>query len=390
VKILMISDVYFPRINGVSTSIRTFRESLARLGHVSWLIAPRYGPEDAAAPDIVRIPSRYLFLDPEDRVLRIREIRALERRLALHRFDLVHIQTPFIAHRAGVWLARRLRVPVVESYHTYFEEYLSHYVPFLPAALGRSAARRFTRRQCNRVDAVVVPSVAMQAVLRGYGVSVPATVIPTGIEPGEFRRSSGRRFRERHGIGHDRPVLVYVGRVAYEKNIGFLLEVLCAVREQIDDALLVIAGEGPARGALRARSRRLGIEQSIRFTDYLPRGEALWDCFCAGDVFVFASCTETQGLVLLEAMALGVPVVSTAVMGTRDIVAPGRGAIVAEPGTEDFARKVVMLLRDQALRTRLGEEAQDYVKQWSATRAASRMAAFYREVVAESAPAGGA
>jgi glycosyltransferase involved in cell wall biosynthesis len=158
-RVLMISDVYFPRINGVSTSIQTFRRDLAALGQQVDLLAPAYPARaDADQEDILRIPSRYLFFDPEDRMMSARAIRKKIPELRRRRYDLVHIQTPFVAHYLGLRIARELGVPVVETYHTYFEEYLYHYLPWLPASWLRGAARRFTRSQCNQVDAVVVPS----------------------------------------------------------------------------------------------------------------------------------------------------------------------------------------------------------------------------------------
>lgn len=380
--ILMLSDVYFPRVNGVSTSIATFRRSLTALGHTAVLIAPDYAvPADDDA-GIVRIASRYLLLDPEDRILKAGEILALENQLKSRQFDLLHIQTPFIAHHVGVKLAQRLGIPAVETYHTYFEEYLYHYVPFLPKPLLKLMARTLTRRQCNKMDAVVVPSRAMHEVLQGYGVRVPVSVIPTGIEPGDLPPGSRDRFCSSHGIDPSRPMLVHIGRVAHEKNIAFLLEVLHEVRRTVPDVLLVIAGEGPALASLRRKAFKLQLERNIRFLGYLKRGPALSDCYCAGDVFIFASATETQGLVLLEAMTLGVPVVSTAVMGTRDILEAGKGALVAAETVTDFSDKLLRLLGDSHLRERLGREAREYAAQWLAEVMARRLVAFYGQVIA--------
>jgi 1,2-diacylglycerol 3-alpha-glucosyltransferase len=385
--ILMISDVYFPRVNGVSTSIATFRRSLLESGHQVCLIVPDYLCDTGDDPDIIRIPSRYLALDPEDRMLKSGAILALEAELRAREFDLVHIQTPFIAHRVGISLAMRLGLPVVETYHTYFEEYLYHYVPFLPRSLMKAAARHFTRAQCNRLDAVIVPSTAMQGVLKGYGVKVPVSIIPTGLELAQFAGGSGARFRKANRIAAGRPVLVFVGRVAHEKNIGFLLDVLLHLRPAYPDILLLIAGEGPARRSLQARVSRTGLQDNVHFVDYLPRGAPLWDCFCAGDIFVFASPTETQGLVLLEAMALGVPVVSTAVMGTRDILLPGRGCRVGAEDPRAFAEQVTVLLQQPAQRRQLASEARDYVNGWSASEMAARLVMFYAQVLGHSIPA---
>ena len=376
----MLSDVYFPRVNGVSTSIHTFRNQLAQLGHESWLIAPAYGSDSSDEPGIFRVPSQRVLFDPEDRRMQLRSILQYLPQLHRGQFDLIHIQTPFVAHYAGVLLSRRLGLPRVETYHTLFEEYLYHYVPFVPKSWMRALARRFSRNQCNNLDAVVVPSGAVLEVLRTYGVNVPIEIIPTGIELTQLAGGDGAAFRARLGIATGRPTLVHVGRVAFEKNIDFLLRVLVSVRRRVPDVLLVIAGEGPAGKHLRRLAVRLGIEESVVFVGYQDRKQALLDCYRAGDVFVFASHTETQGLVLLEAMALGVPVVAPAIMGTKDIVGPGKGALVSSLDEGEFTSKVVTLLTDQVLREKLGLEARDFARKWDARRMAERMAEFYASV----------
>jgi glycosyltransferase involved in cell wall biosynthesis len=220
----------------------------------------------------------------------------------------------------------------------------------------------------------------MREVLENYGVHRPVSIIPTGLEPQSYQTYSRKRFREQHGIPPDRPVMVHVGRVAHEKNISFLLRVLDRVRGMIPDVLLVIAGEGPARKPLRREVSDMKLIDNTLFIDYLPRGPSLWECYCGGDVFVFASTTETQGLVLLEAMALGVPVVSTAVLGTRDILAAGRGALVADGTLEDFSEKVCTVLGGPALRQRLAQEARAYAREWSADKMATQLVGFYQAI----------
>jgi 1,2-diacylglycerol 3-alpha-glucosyltransferase len=380
-KILMMSDVYFPRVNGVSTSIQTFRRELARLGHQVVLVAPRYAGEDELREEVLRVPSRRVVLDPEDRMMRVGALRSLASVLSDSRFDLVHVQTPFVAHYQGLALARHLDLPCVATYHTFFEEYLHHYVPLLPRWLMQAAARRFSRRQCNALDALVVPSAAMEEVLERYGVRRPICVIPTGIDIDAFRGGDGASFRRAHRIPADRPMALYVGRVAFEKNIEFLLHVVRAVRSALPDVLLVVAGEGPAQRSLQRIVDRLGLGEHVRFVGYLSRRHALPDCYRAADVFAFASQTETQGLVLLEAMALGVPVVATAAMGTRDLLGDGRGVLVARPEVADFADKLRRLLTDAALRARLAAEGEACARQWSSAAMASRLVTFYEGVL---------
>jgi 1,2-diacylglycerol 3-alpha-glucosyltransferase len=311
--ILMVSDVYFPRINGVSTSIQTFRAELERLGIRVTVVAPSYPAADIAADgptDTIRIPSRAVPLDPEDRLMRWQALADLDRRLAGVDIDLVHVQTPFAAHYAGLRLARSRGIPCIATYHTHFEEYLFHYIRFLPKAALRAAARALAQHQCNALDTVVVPSQPMASTLRDYGVDAPLRVIPTGLPESQFIPGNGIRFRQAWGIGLERQVALFVGRAAFEKNIGFLLEMIDRARRQRPRVMLVVAGEGPALPALRRQAEALRLEDHVRFVGYLPRDGGLRDCYAAADVFTFASQTETQGLVLLEAMAIGLPVLA--------------------------------------------------------------------------------
>jgi len=383
-RILMISDVYFPRINGVSTSIQTFRRGLHAAGHETILIAPEYpGAAPDIEPDILRVPSRGVPRDPEDRAMKLGAIRALRPQLEKLEPDLVHIQTPFIAHYQGTALARALRVPVIETYHTYFEEYLHHYVPLMPRAVMRFMARRFTVSQCNVLDALVVPSRAMEQALLDYGVQCPMHIIPTGMEMDRFASGDGQRFRAQLGIAPGQPVLVHVGRIAHEKNIEFLFRMFEIVVRSKPGAVFVVAGEGPALTSCKAYVRTLGLAQQVRFVGYLSRERELLDCYRAGDLFVFSSKTETQGLVLLESLALGVPVVSTAHMGTADIVNPQRGAHVAPDDEAEFANTVVRLLDDAPRRAAMSAEARAYAATWSATAMADRLAGLYSAVLGQ-------
>jgi 1,2-diacylglycerol 3-alpha-glucosyltransferase len=383
-RILMISDVYFPRINGVSTSIQTFRRGLHAAGHETFLIAPEYpGAARDTEPNILRVPSRGVPRDPEDRAMKLGALRALRPQLQRLEPDLVHIETPFIAHYRGTALARALRVPVIETYHTYFEEYLHHYVPLMPRAVMRLVARRFTVAQCNVLDALVVPSRAMEQALLDYGVQCPMHIIPTGMEMDRFAGGDGQRFRAQLGIAPGQPVLVHVGRIAHEKNIDFLFRMFAIVVRAKPGAVFVVAGEGPALASCKAYVRSLGLAQQVRFVGYLSRERELLDCYRAGDLFVFSSKTETQGLVLLEAMALGVPVVSTAHMGTADILNPQRGAHIAADDENEFATIVVRLLEDAPRRAVMSIEARAYAATWSATAMADRLAGLYSAVVDE-------
>ncbi len=390
--VLMLTDVFHPRINGVATSIETFCPALSAHGVRVTLVAPEYpgsdpaadAPTDALPADIIRLPSRPVPLDPEDRLMRWKPLAELDRRLAGADFrdiDLVHVQTPFAAHYAGLRLARRRGIPCIATYHTHFEEYLFHYIRFLPKAALRFAARTLARQQCNALDAVVVPSPAMAQTLDNYGIRRPLHVIPTGMPESQFVRGDGKRFRQQWGIAASRKLALFVGRAAYEKNIGFLLQMTALAIRVEPQLMLIVAGEGPALPALRRQAADLRIEDHIRFVGYLPRATGLRDCYAAADVFTFASQTETQGLVLLEAMAVGLPVLAIPALGVAGIVSPRRGAVAAADTVEAFAEQLLSLFERPAKLAAMSRDAIAFAREWDADAQGSRLAALYRSLL---------
>lgn len=381
--VLKLSDVYSPRINGVSTSIQTFRRDLARQGVRVTVVAPNYPGADSEGDmvaDIVRLPSRAVPLDPEDRLMQWSFLAQLDHLLAGAEFDLVHVHTPFAAHYAGLRLARSRGIPCIATYHTHFEEYLSHYIRFLPRAALRSTARWLARQQCNALDAIVVPSQPMAATLCGYGVNTPLHVIPTGLPESQFRRGEGKRFRQNWGIAPHHKLALFVGRAAFEKNIGFLLEMMAWACQQRPELMLVIAGEGPALPALQRQARALRLDENVRFVGYLPREGGLRDCYAAADVFTFASLTETQGLVLLEALAVGLPVLAIPALGAAEIIAPKRGAVAAAGTPDAFAAQLVALIDRPATLAAMAREGIAFAREWDAATQGARLAALYREL----------
>jgi glycosyltransferase involved in cell wall biosynthesis len=380
-KILYISDVYFPRVNGVSTSIRTFVKQMQSLGHEVHLIAPEYAASTEDEAWIRRIPARSIYFDPEDKLMKWGAVMQRLPGLRRENYDLIHVHTPFVAHYLGLRLARELNVPCVETYHTFFEDYLHHYLPWIPKLVARGLARAISKRQCNAVDAIVAPSTPMLSVLRAYGVKAAAEVIPTGLQEHSFKDADGKAFRLKYGIPLERPMLLFVGRVAFEKNISFLLEMTKVLIKQHPDALLVVAGQGPAEKSLHKLAADLGLDNNIKFIGYLDRNTELNACYQAADIFVFSSKSETQGLVLLEAMAQGTPVVAIAELGTASILVEGKGALIAPDNIERFADKVHYLLKYPEDRYELGKAALKYATEnWTAKLQAERMLHFYHHV----------
>lgn len=362
-------------------------------GHEVFLVAPEY-PYGADIPPsdddkyVIRVPSFPVPGDHEDRIMYSTQITALLQKALRHlnTFDLVYIYTVGVAHFEGVKTARSLRVPTIMTWHTHFEEYLPHYVNIMPGDLTRFLTKKATTVQCNGVDVLVAPSNVMRLELKQrYAVTSPVYVVPTGIDTQHFARGRGNglRFRQKFAIKSDRPVLLFAGRVAFEKNIGFLIRMLAEVVKQVPDILLVIAGDGQAHPFHLKQAQSLGLAGNVLFVGVLNHDDELLDCYCGSDVFVFASRTETQGLVILEAMAMGLPVVSTAQLGTIDTLGHGYSVIVEE-NEKEFASQTVQLLRDESRRQAMAKAGAENVRaNWTVSQTTQQLLRVCEKVVSQ-------
>jgi len=382
VKILFISDVYFPRVNGVSTSIRIFKKQLVKLGHQVHLIAPDYCEETQKKEDwITRVPSRKIYFDPEDRLMKFFKAKKLVSWIKEEKFDLIHIHTPFIAHYLGIKISKELSIPCVETYHTFFEDYLHHYLPIIPEYFSRRYAKWISKRQCNSVDGIISPSKPMLNILREYQIDTLAEVIPTGLENKYLVQHSGHAFRIANNIPLRQKVLLFVGRIAHEKNILFLLHMHKILLQKHPNTLLLITGEGPAEADIKKEIKKLEIDNNVKMIGYLDQINELPACYASADVFVFSSKSETQGIVLLEAMAQGTPVVGIAELGAASILFEGEGALIAKDDTQHFSERVNEILSDREIHRKLSEKAIAYVKRkWTASEQANKLSNFYKVV----------
>jgi glycosyltransferase involved in cell wall biosynthesis len=375
----LFTNNYLPMLGGVSTAVQTLRDSLRALGHQPVVVAPRAAGM-TEEPDVLRVPavpaptypafSLPLLLGPG----LVRQIGALE-------LDVFHVQHPFLLGVTARRLARSLGRPVVFTYHTLYDKY-AHYVP-LPRPLVAARAVAWSTRFANTVDAVVAPSLGLAARLRAQGVRRPIEVVPTGVDLESFRPGDRAAARAALGLAADIPLLLYVGRLDREKNLALLLEAFERVAAGHPTVELVLVGRGTWESALRRQAARLPSGSRVRFAGGVPH-EAVVRYYQAADLFVFASTTETQGLAVLEAMAVGLPVVAVRASGVEDAVVDGvSGLLVAEdPGL--CADAVLEVLNDPGLAAKLAAGGREAALTVAATALAGRLVALYRRLLSGS------
>jgi 1,2-diacylglycerol 3-alpha-glucosyltransferase len=326
------TECYRPIVNGVVASIDALRAGLCAHGVEVTTIAPHFPRFVDDARDVVRVPSLPLPTQTAYRLC-VPYLNADDRR-RVRGIDIVHAHSPFVTGWMGASYARRRNIPLVFTYHTRLDAY-AHYAPFDRATTERAMVE-LTRRYANAADAVVVPTNAMESRLRELGVHAPIAVVPSAIEVERF--AAGRRsalVRARLGVDGNAPLALAVSRLGLEKNLELALDALAYFAE----LHLAIVGEGPHRQILEERAERLGVAGRVRFIGSLPR-ERLPDVYASADAFVFASTTDTQGLVLAEALAAGLPVVAAESDASRDVLT-GAGRVVPPD-----ARAVAAALRE--------------------------------------------
>jgi glycosyltransferase involved in cell wall biosynthesis len=315
------TECYHPIVNGVVASIDTLRSGFEAAGISVTTVAPRFPHFADAGPDIVRIPSLPLPTGTAYRLC-VPYLRNIDRS-RVRKITIVHTHSPFVTGWMGANHARRRGIPLVFTYHTRIEAY-AHYVPFERRTM-EAAALTLTRSYANSADAVIVPTLAMESRLREIGVRSRIAVVPSSIDVGRF--AAGCRspaIRALLGVEDDAPLALVVSRLAREKNLELAIDALA--QSKVARTRLAIVGDGPHRAALEAHVRRTGLERRIRFVGALPSA-ALPDVYASGDTFVFPSTTETQGLVLAEALAAGLRVVAIDTPASRDVLG-GLGSLV--------------------------------------------------------------
>jgi len=349
VRIAHFTNNYLPFCGGVTISVETLRAGLEARGHEVWVFGPRLPGQWAGSPRIVRYPSIPAATHPEF-ALAIPYSRRIARLVERLDFHIFHAHHPFLLGPVAHRLARSKGRPIVFTYHTRYEKY-AHYVP-LTRSLVEAAAIRLSTRFAGRADTVIAPSAVLRDELRTRGVRTPIAVVPTGIDLERFHPGHRTSARRSLGLAENQRVLLYVGRLDREKSVDRIVVAFERIAATLSDSRLILIGHGTESARLRRLVRTQSLEERVEFWG-VRNHDRLAECYRAADLFLFASETETQGLVLAEAAACGLPAVAVSAPGCDEVVHDGQSGLLTKSDPDALADAAIGLLLDDARRRRM-------------------------------------
>ena len=368
--IVMLTNTYLPHVGGVARSVDAFARHYRRLGHQVLIVAPVFEDQPENEDDVIRIPAIQHFNGSDFSVV-LPVSGLLTDRLDDFSPDIVHAHHPFLLGMTALRIARYRELPLVFTHHTLYEQY-THYVPGDSPALKRFVIELATH-YANLADQVFAPSESIADLIRRRGVTAPLAVVPTGVEIDQFAEGNGRELRKRFGIADGDLVIGHLGRLAPEKNLAFLGDAIARFLRSNERASFLVVGDGPSAAEIRSFFERAGLSDRLHMTGNL-NGQALIDAYHAMDIFAFTSKSETQGMVLTEAMAAELPVVALDASGAREVVQNEKnGRLLPNEDVDAFADALSwiatrMTAEGKALRREIRKTAEVYSMATSATR----------------------
>ncbi len=383
-KIGIFTDSFRPYTSGVVRSIELFSREFTNRGHEVFIFGPDYPllrpPKEEGVFRFVSVPAPTM----PDFAIPIPISANLGKTIRHIGLDIIHSHSPFFLGSMGARAARRYKLPLIFTFHTLYDQYV-HYFPFAHQT-SKHIMKRLSRNFCNRCNRVIVPSQLVVNYLQRIGVKTPIVKIPTGVDLDEFNDLNPKWLEENYGIKPEEKALLFVGRLGQEKNVTFLIKAFHTVLLNHPECRLVLVGKGPQESYLRKFCRELGIENKVIFTGVLPRHKII-HCYASADLFVFPSVTETQGLVIGEAKATGLPVVAIRAFGPAEMVAHGEDGLLTDPTLPSFTSAILELLEDRELYKKMSYQAYNNASLISSSYCADKMLEVYQELLEQKAHA---
>ena len=377
----MMTNTYKPHVGGVARSVSRFTDEYRKAGHNVLVVAPTYEGATESTEDVIRIPAIQNFNGSDFSVI-LPIPKFLNVRLQKFKPDIVHAHHPFLIGSTAVRAAGKYEIPLVFTHHTMYERY-THYVPADSPQMKKFAVELATgyANMCNRV---IAPSESIAGVLKKRGVETPIESIPTGVYVDEFREGDGKSFRKKLGIPEQALVIGHLGRLAPEKNLPFLSRAVAGICEKKKDVHFLVIGEGSSKNDIREMFRKKNIENRLHLAGKL-KGRELVDGYHAMDFFAFASTSETQGMVLTEAMAAGLPVIALDAPGAREVVKDDiNGKLIMNEDRREFMQGLEwMASKLKSDGNEMSREAGKTSEEFSMRKCAGRCLQLYKDAIKE-------
>jgi 1,2-diacylglycerol 3-alpha-glucosyltransferase len=378
--IAYFTNFYLPVVNGVVRSVQSFREALSAMGHNVFVFAQEDNYEDTE-PFIFRYPSLHLPLGV-DIPTALPVSSFVDQLIPKLKLDVIHTHHPVLLGQTAATKARDYNLPLVFTFHTQYHEY-THYIPFPQEQVQeflKSRVINWMREFMRKCQHIIVPSESMRSVLiNDYGLVDKFTVIPTGIDITPYKKANGAAIRAQWNWNDDK-IIISAGRLAEEKNWVTLLQAFAIAQKTQPNIRLVLLGDGPQSQALHQLAGELEITDRVTFVGQVPFGD-IPNYLKAADLFAFASITETQGLVTLEAMAAGLPVVAVDASGTRDILEHGKQGFLTQNDANDLANGIINLVENSSVLGNFRTAALRTSRSYDNTRLARKMLKVYEQAI---------
>lgn len=378
-KIGFFTNTYYPICYGSVISIESFRKNLEKLGHQVYVFAPKHGDYKDKNKKVFRYPS-FVFKYKIDYPISIPISSFINKKIEELKLDIIHVHQPFSLGREGMKFAKKLKIPVVFTYHAKYEDYV-HYVPFLPESLLAELVKKEAVNFANKCDLTITPSQGIRKVVEKRGVDKEKIkVLPTGIDWKSFQKGQGAKIRKKYGIKKDELLCMNIGRVNEEKNLILLLKAFRRVAKKNSKAKLIFIGEGFLKNDLKKMSQEWGIEDKVIFTGFLEY-QKVKDYWQAVDIYLQTSKSETQGITILEAMAVGLPIVAVKATGTEDFIIDQKNGLLTKNEIKDFSEKINFLIKNPKLRKKIASQAKKDSKKFEEINQARKLEEVYLELV---------
>jgi len=400
VNIAFFTNNYLPNVYGVPMSVETFRQEFEKLGHTVYIFAPNYSDYQDTNKNVFRYPS--IDIEIKFRLpLGIPYSRKMDKLIEKLDLDIIHSHHPNLLGSAAMKWAKKKNIPLLFTWHTLYDKY-TNFVPFLPSKLTASWIINKAVKYANQADSVIVPTQSIEPIIKNWGVANEKIFpVATGINEAEFSNPDRKKIREQYKIQDDETLLLLVSRLTEEKNIKFLFEAIAEVlkknsrvhpvksaeggsaSQKFNRVKFMLVGDGYLKPELEKEAKKMNLEKQIIFAGAVEAAE-IKNYYAAGDIFVYASKSETQGMIITEAMYAGLPIVAVKATGIESLVENDVNGILTSENKEEFISAIEKLIEDKDLRDKMSQESKIIAREkYTASASAQKMLEVYKQVIEE-------